>query len=749
MSTKIATSAAPRDPKPDVTHFVEHLRRFNPFTFDCVNDPTTKIADVEPIHQIEFQRLKALAAECSRDRKGAGVVVWGEAGIGKSHLLARLARWSKERKGAFVYLLNIQASPSQWPRTVLRYVVSHLTNNRVRRFHQTILFEIVGAVISDCIKKRKGKRADSWKAAYEDYQNFLDDQLSRDNGAAGVHGPMTYRLLFEFFRSAYEAKRDKDDGRAALVVRWLSGETLDLDEAKQLQIPVQRIDEVPGAVADDQMIQEILVALANIARLSSRDGQPFILCFDQVENMSDECVQAYGRFVHALIDRGRNLLVVTCGVRDELIKFVDQQLILDSSWARIGGEEIRLKRIRKSDGRMIVQARIESFLESFLAVPRIRKAVEGDDLFPLGYRWLDAVTREVEDFRPRDIIGWAKSAWKVQQERLASETLEDWLANWSLPNDHDGISLPAVEIPLETLIDQKVEAKLGEQIRMRQVDPAQLPESAENLCGLVVALLQQCLSSRNGYTLLKVEDRRGKKKSPFTLLVDEQCSDGREVRTGLVFVCTPSKASMTVTLRSVLADKERIDHVLVVTDARRPLQFGAKGKEYLQTLEKRDPPDFKTLELSFDQYAALDALLSVVGLAKSGDVEVEHPPGQRHAVTPDEVIASHHRRDVYRQHPLLEELLTEPNPEPISSAPPTPPMFNRKAGEQYLMAQIALVVGMTTKEMASKFVAENKACPWTNDVCQAEFDEIARQLHAKGKLHAAAHEDGFFLLRTW
>ncbi|MFO0946745.1 MAG: AAA family ATPase [Planctomycetota bacterium] len=748
MSTKIAISTASQEPRPDIFRFAEHVRGVNPFSSDCVNDTKAKVADVEPIHHKEFQRLKALAAECARERKGAGVVVWGEAGIGKSHLLARLARWSKVRKGAFVYLLNLQASAGQWPRTVLRYVVSHLTDNRTRRFDKTVLFEIVGSVVSGCIKKSTGTRADTWKSAYEEYQDFIEEQLSRDNGVAGIHGPITYRLLFEFFRSAYEAKRREDDGYAALVVRWLSGETLDGEEAKRLHLPLQRMDEELGSAADDQMVQEILVALANIARLSSKDGQPFILCFDQVENMSEECVQAYGRFVHSLVDRARNLLVVTCGVRDELIKFVDQQLILDSSWARICGEEVRLKRIRKQEGRMIVQARIENFLTSFMEVPEIRETVDTDDLFPLGHEWLEAATEDVEDFRPRDIIGWAKSAWKVQQERLNNEAVDAWIKYWQLPNTRDGIKPVGVEVPLETLIDQKIEAKLGELVRMRQVDPAQLPESSENMAGLVLALMRQCLPHVDRYTLRKVEDLRGK-KGAYSLLVQEQRADGRETKTGVLFLCEGSALAVTHALRRLREDKQPIDHVLMVTDARRPLRLGAKGKEHFDALKSRSKPDFKSIDLLFDQYAALDALLSVVGLAKSGDIEIECPVGVAHSVSADEVVASHHRRDAYRLHPLLEDLLTEPNPKVTPPAAPFPDAFNRKAGAQYLMAQIALVVGMTTKEMACKFVAENPTCPWSIDSCRVEFDEIAKELHKRGKLHAAAHEDGYFLLRTW
>ena len=68
----------------------------NPFVDNRVNGPAGDGVDVEDIHRAEFARLTTLAGEAPDLHRGVGVVLWGEAGVGKSHLLARLVRWGDQ-----------------------------------------------------------------------------------------------------------------------------------------------------------------------------------------------------------------------------------------------------------------------------------------------------------------------------------------------------------------------------------------------------------------------------------------------------------------------------------------------------------------------------------------------------------------------------------------------------------------------------------------------------------------------------
>jgi hypothetical protein len=110
MTTQIPTpSTAPAA----LADFFEAVRAGNPFLVNRVDRALDEnLVDVDTIHETAFKKIVALGRQAQRDNRGIGVTVWGEAGVGKSHLLARLNRWAHaEPQAVYVYLHNLQASP--------------------------------------------------------------------------------------------------------------------------------------------------------------------------------------------------------------------------------------------------------------------------------------------------------------------------------------------------------------------------------------------------------------------------------------------------------------------------------------------------------------------------------------------------------------------------------------------------------------------------------------------------------------
>src|SRR5437764_9482744 len=145
----MSTADAPVAPTAEAAALDDFYRRVasvNPFLDNRVSGPAPAEADVEDIHQAAFARLTGLAREALAARRGVGAVLWGEAGVGKSHLLARLGRWAgHERRACLVYLHNLQAAPGRLPRSVLHAAVSILTQGRRRDLHDTPLFQLARA----------------------------------------------------------------------------------------------------------------------------------------------------------------------------------------------------------------------------------------------------------------------------------------------------------------------------------------------------------------------------------------------------------------------------------------------------------------------------------------------------------------------------------------------------------------------------------------------------------------------------
>src|SRR5881227_2663094 len=133
---------------PTLEDFFREVQEHNPFTDNRITGSADDDTDVEALNQSAFERLTGLTWESLNTRRGLGVILWGQAGIGKSHLLARLARWARrDDRACLIYLHNLQASPDNLPRAVLRAVVDALTWREDRSFHATALVRLIHATL--------------------------------------------------------------------------------------------------------------------------------------------------------------------------------------------------------------------------------------------------------------------------------------------------------------------------------------------------------------------------------------------------------------------------------------------------------------------------------------------------------------------------------------------------------------------------------------------------------------------------
>jgi hypothetical protein len=631
----------------DLGAFFARVAEANPFTDNRVNGPSETDVDVDQVHQAAFDRLVDLAREAWQEARGLGAVLWGEAGVGKSHVLSRLARWAKQdRHAVFVYLHNLQASPENLPRSVLKAVVSILTEGRVRHFHPTPLYRILNATVAHALERYQ-PGPPSWPRAEAAYSQLLDD-LSAAPSRASLVDRTVYDVLFHLFRSEYEMRAGREDGQAARwAVRWLSGDALDPAEARALGLT--RIDgaERPVALTDSQQVKQVLVALTQLAWFRK---QPFVLAFDQVDNLETGQFAALARFVEALIDSSPNLLVVTSGVQATLIDWLGAKVIQSSAWDRVAQFEVRLQRVTPAEAGHILSARLDRFFAPFRTLDDVAARRHQDPLFPLGTSWLEAVLRDKIEVRPRDALNWAREAWRREQETLRQDGGLAWLANWApAPAAADRPSQPLTDEQVAPVIDARVEQKLAEHRTARLKHPETLPPDAANVAGLVQALLAEY--APDGSRLLVVQQphpsRRGRKRT-YNLVVRRRGNPGAEdARAGLLFLVTPSAQSTTRALGRLLEDPNPPARVLLVTDERQPLHLAEKGEQDHRELLDRGPERFRHLVLPFARYAELDALRATVGEARSGDLEIELPGGKCRQVTEAEVVACHHRRGRY------------------------------------------------------------------------------------------------------
>ena len=639
---------------------VERLLATNPFLVNAVNDPSETEGDVATIHRREFEDLVAYAEEALRQRTHIGQIVWGEAGIGKSHLLARLCAWAAENdRAACVFLHNIQPSPEHLPAYVLKCVVQRLVRGRCENFHDTPLYCLLRNAVQRAIGEFPQNRGiPSARDARASFHRLVDRVLA-ESANAGPDARTIYEVLFWFFIGSYNGRYHGNEYTARVATRWLQGDDLDHEEAKSLEMRCGDDPDRPVALPGTQAVESVLIALAELAALSN---QPFILVFDQIDNLTPEQLTALTQFLHPLIDHARNLLVVCSGVQSKLLDHVEKGVVYRAAWERLAQDErgVRLGRIDRQQARQLVELRLAGFHRS---LPDCDQAVGlrgGDRLFPLGAAWFEQRLGEQPQFRPRDIINWARDRWREQQRRARSLAATDWIAQWA----GDEAAAPAAELAPEQLaerIDEQVARKIGRQVDRRRREPETLPADAGNMAGLAESLLRQCLGEGNGYGLQRVDrvepHRSGRQPAYHLMLCSQKHADGPALHTGMTFIATANRVSAAAVLRRIVEDPQPPQRVVVVSEERLPVSLGARGEDYLTLLRERGPERFATLEISFAEYAELDGLQAAVGDARTGDLEVDLPGGAARRVSEDEVIASHHRRDRYREQRLLRLLL--------------------------------------------------------------------------------------------
>src|SRR5262249_8078411 len=207
----------------------------NPFTAERVTRAGPVPCDVPSIHAASFERLIALAQEAHADNAGIGVILWGEPGTGKSHLLRRVEQWSAhDRRAIFASPYALHVDPAELPRAILRNVVSVLTGCEPARWDKTLLFRIFNGFLVPQLKRHNLMRG-TWPQAARAYESALATFVREVPGAT-PHDPL-FRVLFRYFKSGvWLRQRREDDGAAALALRWLGGDEMDSDEAEALDL---------------------------------------------------------------------------------------------------------------------------------------------------------------------------------------------------------------------------------------------------------------------------------------------------------------------------------------------------------------------------------------------------------------------------------------------------------------------------------------------------------------------------------
>ncbi len=538
----------------------------NPFRSSILTDAWRgSEVTVPQIHADVFDDCLQAIEQVAADRRSTSLLIHGEAGSGKTHLLSRLRAHLCDgpRQGAaFVeqravcVWVRLQTSPRMIWRHVRRWFVDDLLRagpDRPAQFHGLLLRRLAELRTAD------GDLELWWNWILEEASHELEALLDQLGDAAELERDVATVVKHLALR------RHLRDAKC-----WLRGEALPESALARLDLPPADDDEHD----QEQRARQVVLALCRLAG----DRTPVVFGFDQVEALQlhpDDMTGlfAFGQMIATLHDEARNLALISC-VQSSFATLLSDR-VRGADYARMAEFSKRsLAPLSWEEAAALIQARLDA--SPALAALRAGRT---DRFWPLAEDELRGVVLP-HGCTPRRLLAFAA-------ERFAA-----------IQNDRKLAAPSTIEAALAQLWEQRQDDAL-----------------TENEACHSEAILAQ------GLPALLHAAGTDWKLADDSLLPDVHLVFDTPVGRIGISLCThvnmASLANMLRRLQEQLALR-RLHRLVLLRDSRTPLSRGAKKtRERLAELTRAGAV---LIHPAVPALAALDALSSLLSDAKSGDL---------------------------------------------------------------------------------------------------------------------------------
>ncbi|HYC93881.1 MAG TPA: ATP-binding protein [Thermoanaerobaculia bacterium] len=548
---------------------LQTLRRTlrNPFLQNRVDtawDARSIATDVPAINGDAFQHVLRTIADVRASRQSHGLLLFGEPGSGKTHLLNRVRHWIQQDEHAwFVYVLPITA-PDRVHRDILQATAGDLTRGAPETHGITQLAIAVARLFMSDVHAPIREIAAWWRRVMDEYPagdalaQYLLRHLDIFILPLGLDGSVV-RVVAQFLAGRHRAAaRD-----------WLLGRSLPEETLETLGVAFS-LDEESTA----------LTALSTLIRLGG-DLSTVVFAFDQIEGLQIDPddrtgLLAFANAVTQLLALHENVAVVTCAQ----LSFIDtlERIVGRAFFERIAERKSALRLVTPAEAMTLVQQRLR-----------------GDT--------------DIEQVRVFEKVGNAEPVWpltKSQVELLSIPSVSarrllmgcrELFDGWQESPTH------AAQPAGEQTLDSIWESTLDEE-RER---PTALIDDGVIIDGLVRAA---------------AGERATKVKDVDVLLKREGKTIAVAVCNGENLTSLASRLKRLAQLNA----QKKFDELVVVRDQRLPIKATAKATQ--QRLRELTDSGARVVRLSAEAYAALAALRRLLADAAAGDLTLDGRPIQ-------------------------------------------------------------------------------------------------------------------------
>jgi Cdc6-like AAA superfamily ATPase len=348
---------------------LEHLKKQpNPFSSSRVDTPFQHHPDYADTYHREFQILQTALNNIKLDanHQSKGVVVIGEPGTGKTHLMMRLAH---ERLSSNRLLFIRQPNDAK---SVLYHIYGRILESLVEKVGNlpqldSLIINTFRKIVSSPDRKVQQKDIDILKALYElednnfnalgkeatqrkrEYWEYIEKTISEwwmNNYSAGTFALSIIKGMVKYCRYTDYKYRN-------ITTRWLAGNVLTDEEAETVGLPNWGEEISKEAFS--------LEAISVLGKLSSLD-EPLIIIFDQLEGLglahNQEILLNFGEAIKEIFTHVPNSLIILNLFPDRWEKFqttFDQSII-----GRVSQYQISLRQPTEAEVKSILKVKMQA-----------------------------------------------------------------------------------------------------------------------------------------------------------------------------------------------------------------------------------------------------------------------------------------------------------------------------------------------------------------------------------------------------